>query len=162
MLDSGVSLDEECFREHLASFAFREGADLGKWGLHEDDAMQWPNAVIWVAAAPRGESPQRYYLIFNLEHYPKTGPTAYLWDCASKAKLDLMKWPKGVGDVQKVFRTNWKNAVALYCPWDRIAPQDHPKWPENHPGLLWSSKHTIVNYLRPTHELLNSDEYHGA
>lgn len=162
MPDSGVSLDEECFREHLVSFDFREGAELGKWGLHEDETVRWPHAVIWVAAAPRGENPLRYYLFFNLDHYPMTGPTAYVWDCEKQAKLELAKWPKGTGNVQMVFRTNWNDAVALYAPWDRLAADGHPEWPGKHPGLLWTPKHTIVNYLRPTHELLNSDEYHGT
>lgn len=162
MPDSGLSLDEECFREHLASYAFREGADLGKWGLHEDEAVRWPHMVIWVTAAPRGEGPTRYYLFFNLEHYPKTGPTAYLWNQETKSKLDLAKWPKGTGNVKMVFRTDWNNAVALYCPWDRLAAASHGEWPPKHAGLLWTPKHTIVNYLSPTYELLNSDEYEGT
>lgn len=170
MPDSGLSLDEECFREHLASYDFCEGAALEKWGLHQDDAVRWPNAVIWVAAAPRGESPTRYYLFFNLEHYPKTAPTAYPWNRETKSKLDLGKWPKGTGNVKIVFRTDWNNAPeqagrlqsALYAPWDRVAAAGHSEWPPRHAGLLWTSKHTIVNYLRPTHELLNSDEYEGA
>lgn len=162
MPDSGVSLDEECFREHLAAFTFREGVDLRKWMLHEDEAVRWPNAVIWIGAAPRKDSPQRYYLFFNLEHYPKTGPTAYVWNAETKTKLDPSKWPKGTGDVKMVFRTDWNNAVALYCPWDRLAAADHAAWGSGHAGLLWTPKHTIVNYLGPTHELLNSDEYDGA
>jgi hypothetical protein len=162
MPDPGVSLDAECFHEHVAGFDFREGVNLERWDLHEDEAVQWPNAVVWVAAAPRGESPRRYYLFFNLAHYPKTGPTAYLWDSEKKTKLDLAKWPKGTANVKMVFRTDWNNAVALYCPWDRLAAEAHGEWPAKHPGLLWTPKHTIVNYLRPTHELLNSDEYHGS
>ncbi|MGB6220085.1 DUF7665 family protein [Haloferula sp.] len=162
MPDSGLSLDEECFCEHLEGFNFLQGVTEGQWGLHEDESVKWPNTVIWVAAAARGESPTRFYLFFDLKHYPKTGPTAYLWDPASKSKLDLTKWPKGSNDVHMVFRATWNNAAALYAPWDRLAAAGHPEWPVKHAGLVWKPDHTIVNYLRPTYELLHSDDYHGA
>jgi hypothetical protein len=162
MSDPGLTLDAECFQGHIASFEFREGEELGSWGLLLDKTVQWPNAVIWIAAAPRPQSPDRYHLFFNLAHYPKVGPTAYLWDIETKAKLALAKWPKGVGDVKMAFRTDWNNAAALYCPWDRVAAEGHPDWAVKHAGQIWTSGHTIVHYLRRTHELLISDEYYGS
>lgn len=162
MPDSGMSLAEECFREHLARFDFVEGVELGKWGVHEDAAVLWPNVVIWVSAAPRPNAPSRYYLLFDLAHYPKAGPTAYVWDPSNRTKLETAKWPKGSGDVGKVFRIDWENAAALYAPWDRFPTSSHPDWPGSHPGLVWAPGHTIVNYLRPTHALLNSNEYQGV
>lgn len=162
MPDPGISLEEECLREHLESFAFKDGVELAKWGLHENEAVRWPNVVMWVAAAPRGQSPLRYYLFFDLTRYPSEGPTAYLWDPQTRTKLDVTKWPKGTGDVKMVFRIDWNNTIALYCPWDRLAAVGHPEWPTKHPGLLWKPGHTILNYLRPTYELLNSDEYTGS
>jgi len=161
MPDPGISLDEECFREHLDGFNFRQGAADEQWGIHNDDSVKWPNVVIWISAKPSGQSPEIFHLYFDLNHYPKTGPTAYLWDPSTKTKLDLTKWPKGNGNVKMVFRTDWNNAKALYAPWDRLAAVGHPKWQSKHTGLIWNPNHTIVNYLRPTYELLHSDEYHG-
>ncbi len=162
MHDPGLSLDEECFREHLEGFDFRQGEEAGRWSLHEDDSVKWPNAVIWVAAPPRASGPDRFHLFFNLGGYPNEGPTAFLWDPATKAKLDPANWPKGVNDVHMALRATWNNANAIYAPWDRLAAAGHPDWLVKHAGLLWSPAHTIVHYLRLTHELLQSEDYHGT
>jgi hypothetical protein len=156
-----MSLDEECFHEHLGSFEFREGAESGRWGFHQDDSVVWPNAVLWAAAPPRAGGPDRFFLFFNLADYPKSGPTAFVWDPDTKAKLDKAHWPKGANDVHMAFRATWNDANALYVPWDRAAAAGHPDWLVQHAGLIWAPSHTIVHYLRLTHELLQSDDYHG-
>lgn len=157
-----MNLDEECFHEHVASFAFQQGVEDGKWDLHDDESVKWPHAVIRIAAPQRSGGPAHFHLLFNLDHYPKTGPTAYPWDPETKTKLDVTKWPKGSNDVNMAFRATWNNADAIYVPWDRLAAAGHPDWIVQHAGLLWNPEHTIVNYLRPTHELLQSDDYHGV
>ena len=161
MHDPGLSLDEECFREHLTGFEFKEGAEAGKWGLFEDERVVWPNVVMWVSAPERGTAPRRFYLRFDLGRYPAVGPTACAWDHEKGLKLDAAGRPKGSGDLQIAFRVDWENGNALYCPWDRFPVSTHPDWLVKFPGLVWAPGHTIVNYLRPTYQLLNSDEYTG-
>lgn len=85
------------------------------------------------------------------------------WDFEKNVKLDLAKWPKGSGDVAKMFRTDWKGAVALYAPWDRFTAQEHnADWLKNYQGFEWNPSRTIVHYLRLTREILHSDDYHGC
>ena len=156
-----MSLGEECFREHLAGFHFNEGVEAGKWGLFEDERIVWPNVVMWVSAPERGTAPRRFYLRFDLSGYPKVGPTACAWDHEKAAILDAAGRPKGTGDLKIAFRTDWECGKALYCPWDSFPVSSHPDWIEKFPGLVWAPDHTIVNYLRPTFELLNSNEYTG-
>jgi hypothetical protein len=158
----GLDLAEECWLEHLATPAFLAGVDRGSWGLFPTDAVQWPNAVLWIAAPTRPNSPERFYFFFDLTNYPTVSPTAHVWDSATSLKLDLARWPKGSGDVAMVFRTNWNNGQALYAPWDRLAMDSHPQWPAQFPGYAWKPGHTIVRYLNFTHELLHTDDYHGA
>jgi hypothetical protein len=51
---------------------------------------------------------------------------------------------------------------ALYVPWDRVAIEGHPEWRTKHAGKLWSEEAGILSYLRPTHELLDSEDYEGV
>ncbi len=157
-----MSLDEECFLDHLTRFDFLQGEEAGKWGQLKDEAVRWPNAVIWIAAPPREGAPDRFHFYFNLAQYPKSGPTAFLWDPETRSKLDTSKWPKGTNDIHMAFRATWNNADAIYVPWDRLAAAGHPDWLVQHAGLLWAPNYTIVNYLRPTYDLLQSEDYHGV
>lgn len=156
-----MSLGEACLQEHLASFDFMEGVEAGKWGLFEDERVKWPNMVMWISAPERGEAPRKFYLCFELSRYPSVGPTACPWDHEKAVKLDVAGRPKGTGDVKIAFRVDWEDGKALYCPWDSFPVSSHPDWPTKYHGLVWAPSHTIVNYLRPTFQLLNSDEYTG-
>lgn len=158
----GLSLDEECFLEHVAAPAFQAGAERGWWNVENRETVVWPYALVWIAAPVRGNGPPRYYFRFTLKDYPGIGPTATLWDPAKNARLDFAKWPKGAGDIGMAFRTNWNEGIALYAPWDRVAMDGHPNWPAQFPGVGWKPSYTIVHYLRLTHELLASDDYHGC
>jgi len=162
MPHSGLTLSEECFLEHVAAPAFQAGVVAGRWGLVGNCRVDWPNVLIWIAAPPRSNGPDRWVLCFNLQDYPEKGPTAVPWDCATNAKLDPAKWPKGSGDVAMVFRTNWNNAVALYAPWDRAGMDTHSNWKAEFPGFAWKPTSTVVQYLHLTHELLSTNEYVGA
>jgi len=163
-----MTLAYECFLEHVKLPSFEDGVQRGYWGVTD---IAWPYVIIWIGAAPRQNSPDRYYLRFWLESYPALGPTATLWDVDRCQKLDRSRWPKGTDCVKSVFRTDWYDCNALYAPWDRIAmygdpanPQfgPHANWESEYPGMGWKNTHTIVHYLRPTHELLNSPQYHGS
>jgi hypothetical protein len=156
-----MTLDFECFHQHLASAPFEDGVERGWWDLFPTPKVLWPYELIWIAAPPRPNSAERYYLRFLLQNYPDKGPTATLWDPDRNAMLAFTKWPKGSGDVELAFRTNWNNGMALYVPWDRVAMDSHPDWPARYPGLGWKPTHTIVHYLRLTRELLTSNEYRG-
>ena len=164
MSDRGLTLSEECFLEHVAGPEFQAGAAAGWWGLVTDEAVKWPYAVIWIAAPPRPNRPDRYYFRFLLQDYPTLGPTAMLWDPDLKAKLAADKRTKGTGDVAIVFRTDWKEGEVLYAPWDRIAYDDHiaSGWPAKYASRAWKPTRTIVHYLRLTKELFDSDAHHGA
>ncbi len=156
-----MSLGEECFREHLAGFDFNEGVGAGKWGIFDDERVVWPKVVMWVSAPERGTAPRRHYLCFDLSGYPTAGPTACSWDHEKAVKQEAAGRPTGTGDVKIAFRVDWEDGKSLYCPWDSFPVSSHSDWPAKYPGLVWAPGHTIVNYLRPTYELLNSDEYTG-
>ncbi len=154
-------LDEACYQEHVAAPSFQDGVARG-WWLECPAAAQWPHVIIKLMLPPRINSADFLHLRFELSGYPGAGLTATLWDIARNAKLEAGKWPKGTGDVAKVFRTDWNDMVALYAPWDRLAFVGHTDWPEKHRGRCWKPTHTIAHYLRFTRELLDSDEYQGC
>jgi hypothetical protein len=163
-----MNLSEECFLEHVAQADFQDGVVRDWWGIFTSLEICWPNPVIWIAAPPRPgrpvPSPDRFYLRFDLQNYPSKGPTAMLWDTEKNAKLDPSRWPKGSGDVEKVFRIVWAGIDCLYAPWDRVAEEQHKAdacWAAKYPGKIWKPTYTIVHYLRLTRELLHSEEYHG-
>lgn len=156
-----MNISQECFNQHVASPTFQDGADRGWWGLLDSPVQPWPHVLIWVAAPVRPNSPSRFILRFTLEDYPAKGPTATLWDETTNSKLAFNRWPKGSGDVQIAFRTDYNNADALYVPWDRVVMDAHSDWPAKFPGISWRRSSTIVQYLRLTRELLDTSEYHG-
>lgn len=160
MSDSGLSLNQECFNEHIQSPEFTEGVERGYWQLVEHPKILWPEVLIWVSAPVRLKGPDRFYLKFSLEGYPGTGPTATLWDPVTNLKLSRPEWPKGTGNVAAVFNVG----DFLYAPWDRnaLAMGGHQNWPAIYRDMVWKSTHTIVHYLRQTRNLLESPEYHGC
>jgi len=157
-----MRLDETCFKEHVAARLFQDGVARGYWDIAPRDGVEWPYALIWISAPTRPNSPDRFFLRFSLKDYPSKGPTATLWDFEKDVRLDLAKWPKGNGDVGMVFRTNWKEAVSLYAPWDSFPLLDHTDWPQKYPGYVWKPTYTIVHYLRQTRDVLHTDEYIGC
>ena len=64
-----MSPDERVFREHVTSARFQEGVERGRWQMVGDIA--WPVVMIAIAAGPRGRSPSKYVLRFDLTGYPK-------------------------------------------------------------------------------------------
>lgn len=161
------SPDQAIFESDLASAEFRIGATKGFWGLADldvfPDDIAWPKVILWITAAPRQNAPDRFYIVLDAAGYRSVPPTGTFWDPGTKATLDNGKRPKGKPDSRfaKVFRTDWENGRAFYHPYDRVATQSHGEWMRQQPHLIWTSSHTIVDYLEEFHSLLNSGDYVG-
>lgn len=168
-----MATPQEIFERDLASDAFQAGCARGRWGILDDAtrpegaaAITWPNAAIWIKAAPRAKSPACYHFYFDLSDYPSAAPTSYCWDLQTRALLDDNLWPRSRNAEELTFRKGWPDSGrrALYAPWDRMARADgsHAEWMPL-TGLIWNpEKHTIADYLRHTYELLNADHYTGT
>lgn len=153
-----VPPDERVFRAHVESAAFQSGLDRGRW---RPVRVEWPHALIAVAAAPRPGGPAEYVLRFDCRNYPQDAPTARLWDLERDCPLETGRWPGGTGRVSAVFRPEWQNGTCLYLPCDRVSAAGHHDWPAKHPSLTWSPDRDITLYLRAVHDLLHSRDYTG-
>lgn len=151
-----MKIDERVLRAHLELGPFLSGVAKGRWRLVE---IAWPYVTFAVSAAQRENSPEEFFVRFELSNYPQDSPTADLWDMDSSAKLDQSKRPYGSARVSKAFRAD---RSSLYLPCDRLEIAQHPEWLGVHPSMLWSSDGDITQYLRIIHELLNSVDYSGA
>lgn len=159
--------DKRLFEADIRRAEFRNGVVGGWWGLPEESILpaeaDWPIWILWIAAAPREAAPDRFHVSLNLDGYRTVAPTGTFWDPATKSMLEVAKRPKGREGSRfaKVFRTDWKGGRAFYHPYDRVATKGHPKWPVQHPHLVWTANHTIVDYLVEFRSLLNSGDYLG-
>jgi hypothetical protein len=160
--------DELLLEADLLSAEFRSGAAKELWGLAEPGARPddgaWPKAYFWLAAAPRDNAPARFYVALNVAGYRSVPPTGTFWDTTKKATLEFSKFPKGKPNSRfaKVFRTDWgESSRAFYHPYDRVAAQGHAEWVRSQPHLVWTSSHTIVDYLEAFQTLLMSGDYIG-
>jgi hypothetical protein len=160
--------DQRLFEADIASAEFLSGVAKGRWGTADPsllpEGLAWPKVVLWNAAAPRPPAPERFYVLVDMSGYRGVAPTGTFWDPATKATMEFAKRPKGKADsrVAKVFRTDWENGIAFYHPYDRHAAQTHDKWSGEQPHLIWTSSHTIVDYLEEFHALLQSGDYVGV
>jgi hypothetical protein len=108
------------FRADVGGAPFLSGVDRGFWRLISID---WPNAIIEIAAAPRPGTPEWLALRFDLTHYPEA-PSAQPWDVAASAPLPPARWPGGSERILRIFNPSWRND-ALYFPMDRLALSGH-------------------------------------
>jgi hypothetical protein len=162
--------DERLFDADLADAEFRAGEIKGFWGLAVDSERPpdaaWPKVYVWVAAASRGNAPDRFYLALDASDYRSVPPTGTFWDAVKKDALPLADYPKGSPNsrVAKVFRSdNWMTTYkALYHPYDRVSLRSHPNWRTEQPHLVWDSNHTIVDYLNEMRKLLTCGDYVGV
>lgn len=161
--------DQRLFEDDVRSAEFRSGVVRGLWGLPERALLpadlEWPSVILWVAAAARANAPDQFFARLDVAGYRSAPPTGRFWDPATKAMLEFAKYPKGNAGsrVARVFRTDWgESGRAFYHPYDRVAAQSHPAWPNEQPHLVWTSNHTIVDYLTEVHGLLNSGDYIGV
>lgn len=155
------SPSQRLFEADLQSAEFRSGILKGSWDVASSD---WPRVVLWIRPAPREGAPDRYYVALNLDGYRTAAPTGTFWDPTTETMLDSASRPKGKSNSRfaKVFRTDWESGKAFYHPYDRVAADSHSKWRTKQPHLVWTSDHTIVDYLEEFHSLLNSDDYIGV
>ncbi|MGD0021270.1 MAG: hypothetical protein ABSC54_03105 [Smithellaceae bacterium] len=164
--------DQCLFEEDILSAEFCIGVTKGKWGLPEPDVLpsqpDWPKRILWIAAVPRANSPDWFYILLDVAGYRSVSPTGTFWDPSTRCMLDFSKRPKGRPDSRfaKVFRTDWpsppQQGSAFYHPYDRVAAQGHTAWPGEQPHLVWTINQTIVDYLEEFHALLNSGDYIGV
>jgi hypothetical protein len=160
--------DQRQFEEDLQSAPYRIGAAKGLWGQAETDALPegaaWPKAFFWMAASPRANAPNRFYVALDLAGYRSVPPTGTFWDPEKKAILEQGKRPKGRPGSRfaMVFRTDWQNGKAFYHPYDRVAAQGHNDWRKQQPHLIWTSSHTVVDCLDEFQSLLMTGDYIGV
>jgi hypothetical protein len=160
--------DQRLFEDDVLSADFRVGALTGFWDVAAAEVLPadlaWPVRILWLAAAARPNTPERFYIRLDLSGYRTVAPTGTFWDPTTKSVLDFSKRPKGKPESRcaKVFRTDWKGGAAFYHPYDRVASSDHPQWKTDQPHKIWTSSHTIVNYLEEFHSLLNGGEFIGV
>jgi hypothetical protein len=160
--------DQRLFEEDLQSAPYRMGVRKGLWGQAEThavpDGAAWPKAFFWMAAAPRANAPDRFYVALDLTGYRSVPPTGSFWDPEKKATLELAKRPKGKPGSRfaMMFRTDWQNGMAFYHPYDRVGAQSHGDWAKQQPHLVWTSSHTIVDYLEEFQSLLITGDYIGV
>ena len=160
--------DNRLFDADIRGADFRNGVLAGRWGLPEEGILPaqpaWPTRILWLAAPSRDRSSDRFYVSLDLSGYRAVPPTGTFWDPATKSVLESPKRPKGRKGSRfaRVFRTDWKKGRAFYHPYDRVAVTGHSNWAAQHPNLVWTANHTIVDYLWEFHSLLNSGDYLGV
>ncbi len=155
-----MSPDAALFYAHLEEAPVQAGADAAKWGLAGDAVdIVWPHPIFWVQADEDLVAAGKVFLRFTVDGYPQTAPTACPWDTEKNSRLDSDLWPKGPGNVTKVFNPGWNNGVALYAPCDRMAMPGHEVWKPQFPNVWWQPGFTIVVYLDFIHSCLNRRKY---
>lgn len=152
-----TSAAERLFRADLIASPFSSGVDRGWWRLHSID---WPYAIIEIAAASRPGAPDWLALRFNLSTLPQA-PSAQPWDIAANAPLPPNRWPAGNERIMRIFNPNWR-IDALYFPMDGLALEGHDAWRTQHPSHLWDPAKDITQYLRAVHQFLNEEGYTGV
>lgn len=149
--------DEALFQAHIKETAFQSGVDRGRWGFaNSEPPVKWPHKLLWVESDKRFASSGRVILRFTLDGYPNSAPTAAPWDLDKRKILSPNEWPKGEGNVSKVFNPGW-NSTALYAPCDRVAMQGHDQWKTTLACWWWNADKTIAMYLEFVHRCLNPD-----
>ena len=147
--------DISLFKKHLEEAPFLAGADDGRWGLVAGEELkEWPLCKLWIRCDSRFQPSGSVVLRFRVDNYPASAPTAQPWNEPANAPLGVAEWPKGPGNVSKVFNPGW-NATALYAPCDRTAMVGHDAWKQAFPQWWWTPEHTIVHYLTFVFRILN-------
>ena len=155
-----MSPDQALFHVHLADAPFQAGVDAGRWGLNgEAGEIAWPHPILWVQSDDDLLAAGRVFLRFTVDGYPQTAPSACPWDVMSNCLLEHERWPKGPGNVTKVFNPNWNGGTALYAPCDRVAMAGHEIWKPQFPNVWWQPGFSIVVYLGFVHSCLNRRKY---
>lgn len=148
-----ISPDQRAFEADVGKAIFRLGQAEGRWQLLE---TSWPFVFFGVVA----KDDREYVLRLNCAGYPQAAPTGGPWDMKTNQILAFDLWPRGQGGrVSAVFRTDWKNGIALYLPCDRESIVGHDNWRHEMPSKIWRPTDGIAQYLELVHELLQSRDY---
>jgi len=110
-----VRPDEAALRRDLQGAAFLVGEAEGRWCLLDPPGIRFPEVFMSVSAAKRDRSPDSFCFRIECTGYPSSAPTSMLWDSQAGRQLALNQYPKGGGDVDKVFRTNWPDEAKGSC-----------------------------------------------
>lgn len=159
-----MSMDEKLFHDHLKSPDFLIGFQKGHWGFisEEKDWPSWPVFFLWISAASRPGSPDKFVLKFILDNYNQYAPQGIFWDLERNSVLEPGKRPNVQGVHERAFRVDWQNGLELYAPWDRSGLKSHPEWLQVHKGFSWEeNRDQISKYLRIVYTILNSESYYG-
>ena len=160
MTATALAPDERALRQHLHGARFQAGLQARKWRLV---SLEWPVAIIAVAATLRIGAPSEFAIRFHLGGYPDAAPTGSLWDVAASTHLLAAVRPKG-DRVAIIFRCDgWLGGcLAMYAAWDRVGLQAHPEWAQRYPRTAWHAKRDLAFILENVHEMLNADDYLGV
>lgn len=151
--------DQRAFMEQVNGARFLEGVARGDWRLARP--VEWPYALMAIAADPRDEAPAEFFVRFDLRGYPRA-PTGTPWDFERDCVLADADRPKG-GNTGMVFRTNWQNGTALYAPFDRVAIEAHDAgWANRYPATKWDESRDFAFILTRLSELLHAPDYTGT
>src|SRR6266478_213649 len=107
--------DQRLLEADLQSATYRSGSAKGLWGQAEPDVLPdgaaWPRVFFWLAAVPRINAPDRFYVALDAAGYRAVSPTGTFWDPSARATLDFAKRPKGKPNSRfvRVFRTDWES-----------------------------------------------------
>ena len=159
--------DQRLLEEDFASPGYRAGAARRLWGRlpsrKAPASLAWPRIIIWIAAAIRDNAPNRFHFLLDATGYRARPLTGTVCEPVTGTHVDHAKRPKGRPGSRfgMVFRTDWNNGTAFYHPYDRIASESHPEWLNQQPHLVWTPEHTIVDFLKEFHGLLQSKDYVG-
>lgn len=155
-----MTAEEALFRAHMEAASYRSGQNRDRWGHPVETPMAWPQCVLWIQSDSRltTEGSDRVFLRFDVTGYPASAPTAVPWDIENNRPLPGDKWPKGPGNVSKVFNPGW-NSGALYCPCDRVAMVGHETWKDVHPQWWWTADSHLSLYLEFLHRCLNPRDH---
>jgi len=154
-----VSPSGRILRAHLECAEFQLGVADGRWQAI-DGVAKWPDAVFWVAAATRSNSPNGCHIKLDLDDYPRQGPTGSFWDIGENGWLAFSKRP--IVNDSLTFRIDWEGIRAFYHPMDRHALGAHPEWQVKHAAEKWHEHRTIVEFLEMIYEHLNRVGYQGV
>lgn len=158
--------EQQTLEADLTLPAFVYGENVGRWALVVDEHIAPPQALFWIAAAARSNSPDRRYVLFDYAGYRASRLSGWFWNLEESKPATVNELPKmrsGTRGAQ-IIRITWSypESTHFYHPYDRYAIQKHANWINDYPDCAWDGTKTIVDYLQLIHRLLNSDDYLGS
>ena len=146
---------------------FLIGVSKNSWGLARDlSENDWPYIYTWIQVGVRANSPDRLLIRWDVNGYGAQSPTGAFWDEEKKDFLPPQKWPKGRPNspVAAVFKVEGWTAPGkgFYHPFDRQANLNHGQWLTQNPQYVWTTQHTLTDFIGLVHRWLNCEDYLGC